>query len=302
MNRRDFLKTGLLGVLGTTLIGRTAEAANALVKTPSPDLAAIHGGTPEAMWSAGIKALGGMGRFVKKGDKVVVKPNIAWTQPPEHAANTNPELVAAIVRDALAAGASEVIVFDHTCDNSEMCYRISGIAQAAEAAGARVLSGADRKDYREIDLPAAKVLKKAAIFNAVLDCDVFINVPILKHHGGAKMTAAMKNLMGIVWDRGAMHKGGLTQTIPDVLTARKPDLNVIDAYRMLMDHGPRGGNLRDVTMGKFMILSPDAVAADAAAVKLLKFEENQVRYIAEAARRGLGQNDLVKLDIHRHEM
>ena len=116
------------------------------------------------------------------------------------------------------------------------------------------------------------------------------------------MSGAMKNLMGMVWDRRAMHRNNLTYTIPDLLCYRKPDLNVIDAYRMMMDHGPRGGNLRDVAMGKFMLLSTDPVAADAAAVKLLNFKEEDVKYLGEAAAREMGVKDLTKLNIKRIEM
>ena len=300
MNRRDFLKTGFLGVLAAATAPKLVNAA--ATENAMPDMVALHGGTAEAMWQKGIEAIGGMEKFVKKGSKVVIKPNIAWTQPPEYAANTNPELVAAIVRDALKAGAAEVIVFDHACDNGPDCYRVSGIAEAAVGAGAVVQHATDRKNYRKVKSPTAKALTEAEVFAAVLDCDVFINVPILKHHGGAKMSGAMKNLMGIVWDRRIMHKKGLPYTIPDLLTYRKVDLNVVDAYRMMMAHGPRGGNLRDVALGKFMLISRDPVAVDAAAVKLLQFNENEVRYLQEAYERKLGEKDLSKLNIKRIEL
>ena len=299
-NRRDFLKTGFLGALAMTTAGKSAVAAVNSVDTP--DLVALHGSTAEAMWREGIKAMGGIEKFVKKGAKVVVKPNIAWTQPPEYAANTTPELVAAIVRDVLKAGAAEVIVFDHSCDNGPDCYRVSGIAEAATGAGAKVLHATDRKNYRKVESKDAKVMTEAEVFSAVLDCDTFINVPILKHHGGAKMSAAMKNLMGMVWDRRVMHRKGLVNTIPDLLSFRKPDLNVVDAYRMMMARGPRGGNLRDVALGKFMLISTDPVAVDSAAVKLLKFDEKDIRYLQEAADRKLGEKDLTKLNIKRIEM
>ncbi len=305
MNRRDFFKTSILSALAVSTLGKTVNAANSVIASKDkkyPDLTAVHGSTPENMWREGIKAMGGIERFVKKGAKVVVKPNIAWTQPPEYAANTNPELIAVMVRDILKAGAAEVIVFDHACDNGPDCYRVSGVAEAAAGAGAKVLSAVDRSSYRKVQSKDAKEMKEAEVFAAVLDCDVFINVPILKHHGGAKMSGAMKNLMGMVWDRRIMHRKKLTFTIPDLLTYRKPDLNVVDAYRMMMAHGPRGGNLRDVAEGKFMLFSTDPVAVDAAAVKLLQFNEDDVTYIREAADRKLGERDLSKLDIKRIEM
>ena len=299
MNRRDFLKTGFLGVLAASSLGQTLSAAQHNAAKQHPDLVALHGSTPEDMWARGIKAIGGMERFVKKGAKVVVKPNIAWSQAPEYAANTNPALVAAIVRDALAAGAAEVVVFDHSCDNGADCYRISGIAEAASAAGAKVLHATNRNTYKKVSANGAKVMREAEVFAAVLDCDTFINVPVLKHHGGARMSGAMKNLMGMVWDRRLMHRAGLKDTIPDLLSFRKPDLNVVDAYRMIMNKGPRCVDLRNVALGKFMLLSPDPVAVDAAAVKLLRFQEEEVRYLQEAAARKLGENDLAKLKIER---
>ena len=300
MNRRDFLKSSILSALAVSTVGKTVIAAEK--ETAAPDLVAVHGGTPEAMWQAGIKAMGGIEKFIKKGSKVVVKPNRAWTQPPEYAANTNPDLVAVMVRDILKAGAAEVIVFDHSCDNGPDCYRVSGVAAAATGAGAKVLHATNRKDYVKIEKSDAKALTQTEVFKAVLECDTFINVPILKHHGGAKMSGAMKNLMGMVWDRRAMHKKNLRYTIPDLLCYRKPDLNVVDAYRMMMAHGPRGGNLRDVAEGKFMLLSADPVAIDAAAVKLLQFNESDVRYLQEAADRKLGEKDLTKLNIKRIEI
>jgi uncharacterized protein (DUF362 family) len=240
-----------------------------------------------------------MERFVKKGAKVVIKPNIAWAQAPEYASNTNPALVAAIVRDALAAGAAEVTVFDHSCDNGPDCYRISGIADAATAAGAKVLHATSRSSYRKVTANGAKLMREAEVFSAVMDCDTFINVPVLKHHGGARMSGAMKNLMGMVWDRRIMHRQGLKDTIPDLLSYRKPDLNVVDAYRMIMTKGPRCVNLRNVALGKFMLLSTDPVAVDAAAVKLLRFKEEEIRYLQEAAARGLGNKNLSELKIER---
>ncbi|MBE6380894.1 MAG: DUF362 domain-containing protein [Lentisphaerae bacterium] len=299
MNRRDFLKTTFLGILASGAAGRVLQAAD---PTALPDLVALHNSTPEAMFARGMQAIGGMERFVKKGSTVVVKPNIAWDQPPEFAANTNPELVAAIVKSVYQAGAASVIVFDHSCDNGPACYRKSGIAEAAENAGAKVLHATNKKHYRKVTIPNAKVMSEAEIFEAILDCDTFINVPILKHHGGARMSAAMKNLMGIVWDRRKMHRAGLGDSIPDLLSFRKPDLNILDAYRMIMDHGPRGGTLKDVALGKFMLISPDAVATDAVAVKLMKYKASEVQYLIRAAERKLGERKLSQLKIASIEM
>lgn len=138
-----------------------------------------------------------MKQFVKPGQKVVVKPNIGWDKVPELAGNTNPKLIEEIVRQCFAAGAKEVVVFDHTCDDWQKCYKNSGIEAAAKKAGAKVMPAHLESYYKPIDLPKGKKMKKAKVHEAILDCDVWINVPILKNHGGANLTISMKNHMGL---------------------------------------------------------------------------------------------------------
>ena len=144
-------------------------------------------------------------------------------------------------------------------------------------------------------------MKTALIHRAILDADVFINVPILKHHGGAKVTAALKNFMGLVWDRQYMHAHNLDQCIADAALYRKPDLNVIDAYRIMPTNGPRGVTLNDVRTVKYQILSTDIVAADVLACKLLRTKPEDVRYVALAAKHGLGTADESRIDVVRLE-
>ena len=226
------------------------------------------GGEPAEMFRKAIAEFGGMGKFVKAGQKVVVKPNIGWDKVPELAGNTNPELVSEIIKQCFDAGAKEVVVFDHTCDDWRKCYKNSGIEEAAKAAGAKVMPAHEESYYREVELPKAKSLKTAKIHSAILDCDVWINVPILKNHGGAKMTISMKNHMGIVWDRGFFHRNDLQQCIADICTISKPAvLNVVDAYRLMKTNGPRGKSEADVVLAKGVFMSPDIVAVDTAATK-----------------------------------
>ncbi len=307
MNRREFLKTAAVSAAALTVLSRlpgnsviAAEAPAAGKATgKGPDLVAVRGGEPAAMFQRAIAEYGGMATFVKPGQKVVVKPNIAWDQPPEMGANTNPELVAEIVRQCLAAGASEVDVFDHTCNAWRSCYRNSGIEAAVEKAGGKVHTGDREADYREVERPEALRLKKAKIHRLILDADVFINVPVLKHHGGAKMTAAMKNFMGLVWDRGYMHKNDLPQCIADSVLYRKPDLNVVDAYRVMKNHGPRGVNPADVEVVKTLMLSRDIVAVDTAAARVIGFPLEQVPYLKMGERHRLGTMKLETLDVRR---
>ncbi len=298
MDRRDFLKTGVaVGILGA--VSNPLLAAASKLKSGAPDLVAVSGGGPVEMFKEGIKALGGMEKFVKKGQTVVVKPNIGWAKRPDMAADTNPELVAEIVKSCFGAGAKTIYVFDHTCNNWKTCYNLSGIQAAAETAGAQVMPGNAKGDYRNVEVPKGKVLKKGACHKLIMDCDVFINVPILKNHGGSIMTAAMKNLMGTVWDRRFFHKNGLQQCIVDWCTYRVPDLNIIDAYRMMRTHGPRGIGAGDVVDQKMQLLSTDIVAIDTAASKILGKQPSRIPYLKMGQKLGLGTTDLASLNIKK---
>lgn len=295
MNRRDFLSA-----MAGAAVALPALAVESEAKAKST-VAVVRKGSPVEMFRRGIAALGGITAFVKPGQKVVVKPNIGWDRTPEYAANTNPELVGEIVRECLAAGAAEVKVFDHTCNAWRKCYEHSGIAAAVEAAGGQMVEAHEERHYRAQARAQAGSMKEAKIHAAILEADVFINVPILKNHGGAKMTAGLKNFMGLVWDRQFMHRHNLAQCIADAALYRKPDLTVIDAYRTMQTNGPLGVGLGDVREPHYQILSRDIVAADTLATKLLRFPLESVPYIALAAKHGLGTNDETQMEIVRLE-
>lgn len=310
MNRRNFLKSvALVGAAATSI--REVEAMTLLsqnFKANNPalnyDMVAILGGEPEVMFRKAIAELGGMKNFIKKGDKVAVKPNIGWDKTPELGANTNPKLVTEIIKQCFDAGASEVTVFDHTCDDWRKCYANSGIEEAAKAAGAKVVPAHLEIYYKDVSLPKGKSLKKAKIHQAIVDADKWINVPILKNHGGAQLTISMKNYMGIVWDRGYFHANDLQQCIADICTySKKPVLNVVDAFRMMKTSGPRGKSAADVVLSKGLFISQDIVAVDTAATNFF----NQVRempielvsHISKAQELGVGTMQLDKLNIRR---
>ena len=302
MQRRSFLKAVGIGTwAGAGFVSgdpvRLALAADPTAGTP--DLVAVKNGEPEALFDRGIEALGGMGRFVKNGQKVVVKPNIGWNVPPERAANTNPRLVRRIVEHCLQAGAKEVYVFDHTCDGWRDSYRTSGIEQAVKDAGGKLAPGNSEGYFQTVTVPKGRRLREVKEHELILQADVLINVPVLKSHGGARLTVAMKNLMGIVWDRGEWHANDLHQCTADFATYRKPDLNVVDAYNVLLRHGPRGVSTADVANLRSQLLSTDLVTADAAAAKLFGLEPDAVDYIRIAGEMGAGRKDLENLAIRR---
>ena len=296
MDRRDFLKT--LAVTGAVMTVQRSEAMDILAQKLTNagggkvDLVAVMGGEPEAMFRRAITEMGGMKQFIKPGQKVVVKPNIGWDKVPELAGNTNPKLVAEIVKQCLAAGAKEVTVFDHTCDDWQKCYKNSGIEEAAKAAGAKVMPAHLESYYKPVSLPKGVRMKSAKVHEAILNSDVWINVPILKNHGGANLTISMKNHMGIVWDRGFFHSNDLQQCIADICTLQKKAvLNVVDAYRIMHQNGPQGKSAADVATLKSLIASPNIVAIDTAALRLF----NQVKKLDMAAVGHIGKGEALKL-------
>ena len=301
MKRRDFISKSVYAVgAGVTFLSLEEAFGNIISNSQaSYDLAAIMGGEPEVMYEKGIASLGGMKNFVKAGQSVVVKPNIGWDRAPEFGANTNPKLIGKIVADCKSAGAKEVFVFDNTCDNWRRAYATSGIEKAARDAGANVITGNVETNYKDITLPKAKSLKVAKVHEKILDCDVLINVPVLKHHDAAALSLAMKNLMGIVWDRQYWHNNNLNQCIADMITYRKPDLNIIDGYRVMKRNGPKGVSINDAALEKAQIISANIVAADAAACRIFGIEPEAVPYITIANAMGLGEMDLTKLNINR---
>ncbi len=303
MDRRDFLKKAIGGgiLAGSTVV--FGEYARLLAASPvSPaayDLVAVRGGEPEVMFDKAIASLGGMEKFVPRGSKVLVKPNIGWDVTPERAGNTHPKLVARIIEHCLNAGAKEVSVFDHTCEHWVQCYKNSGIERAVKDAGGKIVSGDSEGYYQKIDVPKGKRLTEAKVHELLLSADVFINVPILKHHSSSMVTIGMKNLMGVVWDREYWHRNDLHQCIADFASYRKPALTVVDAYNVMKQNGPRGVSVGDIVPMKSQIVSTDFVAADAAAAKLFGAEPGDIRHIQLAAQMNLGRIDLDALSINR---
>jgi uncharacterized protein (DUF362 family) len=303
MDRRTFFKKGIGASLlfGTALAGKYQNlfAFSDSSTVSDFDLVAVKGGEPEVMIREGMKAFHGMKAFVKKGAKVVVKPNIGWDVNAERAGNTNPKLVGEIVRQCMDAGAAVVNVLDHTCDNWQRCYRNSGIEAAVTANGGKMNPAHMESYYREVSIPNGKKLTRSKEHELILAADVFINVPVLKSHSGGTLTIAMKNLMGNVWDRGIWHRTDLHQCIADFATFRKPDLNIVDAYAVMKRNGPRGVSVDDVVLMKSLLISTDIVAADAAAAKLFGLDPSDVRHIQLAAEQKVGRMDLENLKIKR---
>lgn len=250
--------------------------------------------------AAAIERLGGMKAYVKPGQKVVVKPNIGWDRSVEQGANTHPAVVAALVALALEAGAKEVQVFDRCCNDKVKSYRNSGVQAAIDDLKddrARCLH-IDERRWLPVDLAQGKLVQRWDFYRDAVEADVYINVPVAKHHGSTGLTLGLKNVMGIIGgNRGQIHKQDIHQKIADLNLVRKPTLTVIDASRILTAHGPQGGSLSDVTWLDRIIVSADPVAADAYATTLFGKKPGDIAYIGAAAAHNLGVADLDRIDV-----
>uniref|UniRef100_C6E8I7 DUF362 domain-containing protein n=1 Tax=Geobacter sp. (strain M21) TaxID=443144 RepID=C6E8I7_GEOSM len=290
MERRRFIK--LLGLCSIFLPGSLRE----LFAAQGPLVAVSQGSDHAAAARRAIAALGGMQRFVKAGQTVVVKPNIGWDRAPEFAATTNPAVVKALVEECLKAGARKVKVFDRTCNDARRCYASSGIEAALKGMKNVEVKHLEEERFKKVALNG-KALKDCELYGEALSADVYINVPVAKHHGLSRLTLGMKNVMGIMGgNRGSIHKN-LDQALADVNGYFKPQLTVIDATRILTAHGPQGGNLADVKVLNQVIASTDMVAADAYATTLFGLKPSDIAVTRTAYQRGLGEMNLDRIRV-----
>ena len=311
--RRDFLRIAGIAVAGTALAGAGC-GSEAAIPPPAnerlsasaspqrrerPPLAVARGDDAAAITAAAIQALGGMKTFVKRGDDVIVKPNICvGYHGPEYAATTNPDVVGALVGLCLAAGAGRVRVMDSPFGSqADEAYDVSGIRAAVEKAGGTMEYMAPAK-FRDYTIPAGRDLKQWPIYSDILSCDVLIDVPIAKDHGATRLSLGGKNLLGVILDPGQIHSN-IGQRTADLMSACRPTLTVVDAVRILTANGPTGGDLNDVEKRDTVIASPDIVAADSFAATLFDLSGADIPYVQAAYDMGLGEMDLDKLDLRR---
>jgi len=305
-SRRAFIGRGAgaaLGLCAGSVLSRAQSAAPSLVIAhykSSPQ--APDGIAEEArrLTREAVAALGGMGRFVSRGDVVWIKPNIGWNRRPEQAATTNPDVVATLVELCYQAGAKKVIVSDNSCNPAPASFARSGIQQAAAKAGADSFIMDERK-FRQVALKG-KVLQRWEVYADVLGVNKLINVPIVKHHGLCKATLGMKNLMGAVGgERSRLHQD-LGNTVADLAAFFRPALVVLDGIRVLTANGPVGGNLADVARRDTVAAGVDQVAVDAFGATLLGLKPQEIGYIVEAHNRRLGTLDFESLKPRRIEI
>ncbi len=298
ISRRQFIITtaaGMaIGLAGYPSFLRAAEEV---------DLAVISG-EPAAATRKALEVLGGIARFVKKGQRVVIKPNMSFARTPDFAATTHPQVVVAVAQACIDAGAREVLVLDHTLQRAELCLERAGIRDACRnIPGVNVLALQDRKFFREIRIPQGKVLDRVEVLTDILDNAVLINVPVAKSHSATGVSLGLKGLMGLIWDRESFHfQFNINQGIADLATVIKPQLTILDATRAMVSGGPGGPG--DVKKPNIIVAGVDPVAVDSYGVGIVpwygrNFKSRQVEHLLEAHQRGLGKIDVEKLRIYK---
>jgi uncharacterized protein (DUF362 family) len=251
-----------------------------------PSFVAAKGKDVEKTLSAALDKLGGVSRFIKKGENVLIKPNVGWDRQPEQAANTNPDLVGAIVRLCLSAGASEVWVTDVSINDPYRSFAMSGIEASVKKAGGRVKYTTEN-DFVQTDLKG-EVLKTWPVSRFYHEVERVINMPVVKHHSLSKASISMKNWYGILGGRRNRLHQNIHASIVDLASAVRPTLTVVDATRVLFQNGPTGGNLADVSTHDTVIVGTDEVALDSYSLKYLNLTVQDVPYLGIAVNRGLG--------------
>ena len=300
MTRRKFLKTTAAGIA----LGLAGKPSFSIARE-EVDLAAISG-DPVAATKKALEALGGISRFVQKGQRVVLKPNMSFTRTPEFGATTHPQVVATVAQACMEAGAQQVLVLDHTLHRAELCLERTGIREACkDIPGVHVLALQERKFFREIKIPQGKVLERVEVMKEVLDSPVLINMPVAKSHSATGVSMGIKGLMGLIWDREIFHSQvNMNQALADLATVIKPQLTILDATRALTSGGPGGPG--EVKKTNLIIAGIDPVAVDSYGVSVVPwygqtFKGRQVEHLQIAHQRGLGKIDIEQLNIFKEK-
>jgi uncharacterized protein (DUF362 family) len=300
MTRRKFLKTAAAGMA----LGLASRPSFSFAKEEY-DLAVISG-EPVAATRKALEVLGGVSQFVKRGQRVVLKPNMSFSRTPEFATTTHPLVVATVAQACMEAGASQVLVLDHTLHRAELCLERAGIRDACKnISGVHVLALQERKFFREIMIPRGKVLERVEVMKEILDSQVLFNIPVAKSHSATGVSMGMKGLMGLIWDRESFHSQyNMNQAIADLGTVIEPQLTILDATRALVSGGPGGPG--EVKKPNLIIAGMDPVAVDSYGVSVVpwygqNFKGRQVEHLLISHQRGLGRIDIDQLKIFKEK-
>ncbi len=302
--RREFLRHGVAAGMAWSL----APAWRALAETEAgagkgdgPDVWVLHGEDKRALIAKALETIFEQGGgFGTHPDSLTLKVNAAWARTPEEGACTHPELVAGFLQGCRDAGIKHTMIAENPCNNAKFSFPRSGIEDVAKKLDTPMINLREGKDWVPREIPGGRNLKKAKVGRQFLECDVLVNMPVAKHHGGARLTMAMKNWMGAVEDRGWWHRNDLHQCIADFSTFIKPRWNIIDATRIMLSRGPQGPS-KDMKYPHLLVVSRDAVAADVFTSTLFVDSIDEVRYLALARDMQLGETDLKNMRLHELE-
>jgi uncharacterized protein (DUF362 family) len=315
IERRQFLsraaKAGIsiaaAGIISAKLYDRygpkAAVDAGVLVTLPDfsvprkdgQTICVVKGADRKATVSKAIELLGGMERFVKKGDVVAIKPNVAFASPPLLGATTHPELVAEVVRLAYKAGAKQVIVADNPINDPASCFALTGIGKVATDAGAKVMLPRPEL-FRQTTLSGGKLIVNWPVFyGPFAKADKLIGIAPLKHHhrSGASMT--MKNWYGLLGGRRNVFHQDINTIIAELALMVKPTLVILDGTVVMVTNGPTGGSVSDLKRADTLIAGTDCVAADSFGCTLLGLKPSDLPYLAKAQSAGAGTTDYESL-------
>jgi uncharacterized protein (DUF362 family) len=258
-------------------------------------LAIAHGPDPAALLPPALNALGGVERFIKKGDVVIVKPNVAFSSAPMIGATTNPDLVAAVVRLALAAGAAKVIVTDNPINQPERCFEQTGVGPAAAKAGAQVFIPTE-SSFAPLSVPGGTLIQNWPFLHQPFkNATKVIGVAPIKDHTRALASMSMKNWYGLLGGRRNQFHQDINDIIKELAMMIRPTLVILDGTKVMMRHGPTGGSLSDLSEKNTLIVSTDQVAADAVGYTLLDRDPAALPYLRMAADLNLGQYQYKKI-------
>ena len=298
IQRRSFIKGGTAAAAGVLASAAASSAVGA--EAPRSRVVVVHGDDIAKMIAAGIAKMGGWGRYFKEGQKVAIKPNLAWKSTPEQGGNTHPDIIRAVVQAAEKAKVKQVVIPENTCHSERETFPACGVLDAIKGTGAKLYRPRGG-DYVSVEIPSGKICKKARVTRDLIEADCLVNIPVAKNHSGAVLTLSMKNWMGAVDNRTRQgwHRQGLHQCIADFSTYLKPTLIIIDATRIMLTRGPQGPG--KLAHPHEIIFSTDPVAADAYAATLFKMKPADVPHIRLAAEMGIGCIDLDKVELVRVE-
>jgi len=324
MSRRKFLEiVGGAAVVGglyaLTFVDENAPAKLNVrpgFKPTGNDLVVVEG-TPKdyaAITERAIDEFGGIEQFVKKGDRVVLSPNMGWMRTPDQAAATHPDVLRTVVKLCERAGASRITCIDYTLDDWKLAFDICGAREAVKGTKATLLSPTEVQMYQDVNIPDAvpKKTREGTDYTSIhhdnriyqklpreiIECDAFICIPIVKDHEAAAITISMKKLMGNIWNRKDYHRYGLHECIAELNMALKPTLIVADATRALQTRGPKGPG--EVTTPNKVVVGIDPVAVDAYCTRFLTVKgvtPDAVPHLVLANKLGRGEIDCDRLKV-----